>query len=99
METLIEGLQLLNYTEFAHKLYVMSKYPFIVANESRFYRQLPLLHRHYFSLQHNTHEQFYYFTALSAWLLNVLGIKFETPGKFDDPNATAAAIGSTSLFE
>ncbi|KAJ1549647.1 Intraflagellar transport protein 57, partial [Cladochytrium tenue] len=40
----------------------------------------------------NSNEQFFYFTSLVAWLLKKLGVSFDTPGQFDDPNATAADI-------
>ncbi|KAG5460416.1 MAG: intra-flagellar transport protein 57-domain-containing protein [Olpidium bornovanus] len=57
-------------------------------------RSLKPLTRHYFTLQAaNPNEQFYCFSALSAWLIRLCGEPgFEMPGQFDDPNATAAGI-------
>lgn len=40
----------------------------------------------------NPNAQFYYFTSLSAWLMNISGKSFEAPGQFDDPNSTATTI-------
>nr|CAB3255401.1 intraflagellar transport protein 57 homolog [Phallusia mammillata] len=48
--------------------------------------------RHYFAIATNPGEQFYIFTALSAWLINVAGRPFEMPQEFDDPNATVSGI-------
>nr|XP_002121351.1 intraflagellar transport protein 57 homolog [Ciona intestinalis] len=50
------------------------------------------LSRHYFALVTNSGEQFYVFTALSAWLINVAGHQFDMPQEYDDPNATISNI-------
>jgi intraflagellar transport protein 57 len=53
------------------------------------------LTRFYFSLPaSNPNEQLYYFTSLFSWLAHKIGAPFETPGQFDDPNASAASIAS-----
>ncbi|KAJ3056522.1 Intraflagellar transport protein 57 [Rhizophlyctis rosea] len=53
------------------------------------------LHRFYFTLPaSNPNEQFYYFTSLFTWLLKLNKQDFDMPGQFDDPNATAANIGT-----
>ncbi len=41
----------------------------------------------------NPNEQFYIFVLLFSWLLSKSDVPFETPGQFDDPNATYANIG------
>ena len=48
--------------------------------------------RHYFALATNPGEQFFNFTALCAWLINVAGRHFDIPQEYDDPNATIANI-------
>ncbi|KAI8911659.1 intra-flagellar transport protein 57 [Gorgonomyces haynaldii] len=76
MDDILDKLKLLNY----HK-------DFCKPN------QFPLLHRFYFLNPHsNPNEQLYYFTSLFGWLMKVLNRSFETPGQFDDPNATCATI-------
>ncbi|KAJ3173293.1 Intraflagellar transport protein 57, partial [Geranomyces variabilis] len=49
-------------------------------------------HRFYFTIPAaNPNEQFYHFTTLFSWLLTKNdGGQFDTPGQFDDPNATVA---------
>ncbi|KAI8849278.1 intra-flagellar transport protein 57, partial [Chytridium lagenaria] len=74
------------------------------------YRQLKLLNylpdfcqtasnpstpKHYFLVPStNPNEQFFYFTSLFTWLLSKIGVGFEAPGQFDDPNASAANIAN-----
>ncbi|XP_065843403.1 intraflagellar transport protein 57 homolog [Oscarella lobularis] len=48
--------------------------------------------RHHFSLPTNASEQFYHFSSLLAWLLGLVGRRFEAPQEFDDPNASVAQI-------
>lgn len=48
--------------------------------------------RHYFAIQTNPGEQFYMFTSLSAWLINLAGKQFDPPQEYDDPNATISNI-------
>ena len=48
--------------------------------------------RHYFALPTNPGEQFYYFTSIAAWLLQMCGKHFEMPQEYDDPNATISSI-------
>lgn len=48
--------------------------------------------RHYFALQTNPGEQFYAFTSLAAWLLQMAGKHFEQPQEYDDPNATISSL-------
>ncbi|KAJ3129078.1 Intraflagellar transport protein 57 [Nowakowskiella sp. JEL0407] len=51
--------------------------------------------KHYFQIAaSNPNEQFYYFVCLFSWLMKKANLHFETPGQFDDPNATAANIVS-----
>eukprot|EP00667_Euglena_gracilis_P012493 EG_transcript_12829 len=51
------------------------------------------LTRTYFSRPvHNPNEQFFYFTSLVSWLMELAGHRFQAPGQFDDPNASATAI-------
>ncbi|KND00465.1 uncharacterized protein SPPG_04781 [Spizellomyces punctatus DAOM BR117] len=53
------------------------------------------LHRFYFTVPAtNPNEQFYYFTSLFTWLVNLNGESFEAPGQFDDPNASVANIAA-----
>ncbi|KAF6265151.1 intra-flagellar transport protein 57-domain-containing protein [Scenedesmus sp. NREL 46B-D3] len=37
-------------------------------------------------------EQFFYFTNLAAWLLQLCGLSVPTPKEFDDPNATLQGL-------
>lgn len=48
--------------------------------------------RHYFAIPTNPGEQFFLFTSLSSWLINVSGKSFEMPQEYDDPNATISNI-------
>ncbi|CAK8673516.1 intraflagellar transport protein 57 homolog [Clavelina lepadiformis] len=48
--------------------------------------------RHYFAISTNPGEQFYVFTSLCAWLINVAGRPFDMPQEYDDPNATISNI-------
>lgn len=51
------------------------------------------LTRGYFAMKRpNANEQLFYFTSLCAYLLTEAGHAMETPGQFDDPNATCANI-------
>ncbi|KAI9352280.1 intra-flagellar transport protein 57 [Zopfochytrium polystomum] len=53
------------------------------------------LNKYYFLLPApNPNEQFFYFTSLCSWLLLKIGVQFEAPGQFDDPNASAADIAN-----
>lgn len=60
--------------------------------------QSPLLslRRHYFVsspyLASNPGEQFYMFTIIAAWLINVAGRPFTEPQEYDEPNATVSNI-------
>ena len=51
-----------------------------------------MIFRHYFALSSNPGEQYYLFTMLSYWLINVAGRTFDRPQEFDDPNATISNI-------
>ena len=54
-------------------------------------RNLFFLNRFYFIVPAaNPNEQFFYLGNLISWLLELSGQIFETPGQFDDPNASAA---------
>ena len=53
---------------------------------------IKFLSRHYFAIPTNPGEQFFLFTTLSAWLINVAGKNFEMPQESDDPNATVSRI-------
>lgn len=52
--------------------------------------------RHYFVsspyLASNPGEQFYMFTIIAAWLINVAGRPFTEPQEYDEPNATVSNI-------
>ncbi|XP_033119673.1 intraflagellar transport protein 57 homolog [Anneissia japonica] len=50
------------------------------------------LSRHYFAIPTNPGEQFFIFTSLSAWLINLSGRQMEQPQEYDDPNATISSI-------
>ena len=53
---------------------------------------IKFISRHYFAISTNPGEQFFLFTTLSAWLINVAGRNFEMPQESDDPNATVSSI-------
>ena len=79
MEDIIEKLKLLNYEiEFCPT----GKPPF------------KLLTKTYFAqASDNANAQFFYFTSLVSWLMNIAGHGgFPPPGQFDDPNATSTNI-------
>lgn len=52
--------------------------------------------RHYFVsspyLASNPGEQFYMFTIIAAWLINMAGKPFTEPQEYDEPNATVSNI-------
>ncbi|KAM4727645.1 intraflagellar transport protein 57 homolog [Anableps anableps] len=79
MENLLEKLKLLNYEEE-----VLVKH------------NMKSLTRHYFVsspyLASNPGEQFYMFTIIAAWLINVAGRPFMEPQEYDEPNATVSNI-------
>ncbi|XP_071957784.1 intraflagellar transport protein 57 homolog [Antedon mediterranea] len=50
------------------------------------------LSRHYFAIATNPGEQFFIFTSLCAWLVNLSGRQMEQPQEYDDPNATISSI-------
>ncbi|CCW63078.1 unnamed protein product [Phytomonas sp. EM1] len=80
MENIIDKLKLLDYeTEFC----TLVKPPFKPLD--KFYFAGP-------STLDNPNMQFYYFTSLCAWLINMCGHEFAAAGQFDDPNATATTI-------
>ncbi|KAJ3103191.1 Intraflagellar transport protein 57 [Phlyctochytrium planicorne] len=55
----------------------------------------PINSKYYFQVPaQNPNEQFFLFTSLFSWLLQKIGVSFEAPGQFDDPNATAANIAN-----
>eukprot|EP00891_Asterochloris_glomerata_P000693 jgi/Astpho2/693/e_gw1.00013.62.1_t len=68
--------------------------------EQEFCRQkhrLKPVHRAYFALPaplNQQNEQFYYFTSLVSWLLNLSGHAFQPPQQYDDPNITCTNIMS-----
>ncbi|TMS09761.1 Intraflagellar transport protein 57-like protein [Larimichthys crocea] len=55
-----------------------------------------LSRRHYFVsspyLAFNSGEQFYMFTIIAAWLINMAGRPFTEPQEYDEPNATVSNI-------
>ncbi|KAL3146305.1 Intraflagellar transport protein 57 [Trebouxia sp. C0010 RCD-2024] len=58
-------------------------------------RHLKPLSRTYFCLpapMSGQNEQFFYFTSLVAWLLNLSGRSFQPPQQYDDPNMTCTNI-------
>uniref|UniRef100_A0A3P8S042 Intraflagellar transport protein 57 homolog n=1 Tax=Amphiprion percula TaxID=161767 RepID=A0A3P8S042_AMPPE len=79
MECLLEKLKVLNYEEE-----VLAKH------------NMKNLSRHYFVsspyLASNPGEQFYMFTIMAAWLINVAGRPFTEPQEYDEPNATVSNI-------
>lgn len=80
MGDVIDKLKLLDYeTDFC----TLVKPPFKPLNKFYFVGA---------STVDNPNTQFYYFTSLCAWLMNLGGHSFDTPGQFDDPNATTTTI-------
>eukprot|EP00878_Enallax_costatus_P035766 GHUV01039981.1.p1 GENE.GHUV01039981.1~~GHUV01039981.1.p1 ORF type:complete len:371 (+),score=125.12 GHUV01039981.1:382-1494(+) len=79
MDQIIQKLQLLNY----ERDFCRRKKP---------YRNS--LTPSYFAVQQGAgaNEQFFYFTSLAAWLLQLSGTNIPTPKEFDDPNATLHAL-------
>ncbi|XP_072219526.1 intraflagellar transport protein 57 homolog isoform X1 [Leuresthes tenuis] len=79
MENLLEKLKVLNYEEE-----VLSKH------------NMKNLSRHYFVsspfVASNPGEQFFMFTIIAAWLINVAGRPFTEPQEYDEPNATVSNI-------
>ncbi|XP_063058881.1 intraflagellar transport protein 57 homolog [Engraulis encrasicolus] len=79
MEDLLDKLKVLNYEDE-----VLAKH------------NMKALSRHYFASSpytpSNPGEQFYMFTVIAAWLINVAGRPFENPHEHDDPNATVSNI-------
>ncbi|XP_071348127.1 intraflagellar transport protein 57 homolog [Trachinotus anak] len=79
MECLLEKLKVLNYEEE-----VLAKH------------NMKNLSRHYFVsspyLASNPGEQFYMFTIIAAWLINMAGRPFTEPQEYDEPNATVSNI-------
>ncbi|XP_054625396.1 intraflagellar transport protein 57 homolog isoform X1 [Dunckerocampus dactyliophorus] len=79
MEALLEKLKVLNYEEE-----LLSKH------------NMKTLSRHYFVsspyLVSNPGEQFYMFTIMAAWLINVCGRSFSKPQEDDEPTATVSNI-------
>ena len=65
-------------------------YPLLMAS------RLFSLTRHYFVsspyLASNPGEQFYMFTIIAAWLINMAGRPFTEPQEYDEPNATVSNI-------
>ncbi|KAI8894340.1 intra-flagellar transport protein 57 [Globomyces pollinis-pini] len=53
---------------------------------------LPINRFYFLYASSNPNEQFYNFTSLFTWLLKMIGIQFDKPGQFDDPNATCTNI-------
>ncbi|XP_027144068.1 intraflagellar transport protein 57 homolog isoform X1 [Larimichthys crocea] len=79
MECLLEKLKVLNYEEEVLHRHNMKN-----------------LSRHYFVsspyLAFNSGEQFYMFTIIAAWLINMAGRPFTEPQEYDEPNATVSNI-------
>ncbi|XP_051808931.1 LOW QUALITY PROTEIN: intraflagellar transport protein 57 homolog [Acanthochromis polyacanthus] len=79
MECLLEKLKMLNYEEEVLAIHNMKN-----------------ISRHYFVsspyLASNPGEQFYMFTIMAAWLINVAGRPFTEPQEYDEPNATVSNI-------
>ncbi|XP_015233813.1 PREDICTED: intraflagellar transport protein 57 homolog isoform X1 [Cyprinodon variegatus] len=79
MENLLDKLKLLNYEEE-----VLVKH------------NMKNLTRHYFVsspyLPSNPGEQFYMFTIIAAWLINVAGRPFPEPQEYDEPYANVSNI-------
>uniref|UniRef100_A0A3P9MK40 Intraflagellar transport protein 57 homolog n=1 Tax=Oryzias latipes TaxID=8090 RepID=A0A3P9MK40_ORYLA len=78
MEGLLGKLDALNYEELLDK------------------HNMKKVCRHYFvsnsHLSSNPGEQFYMFTIIAAWLINVAGRPFTEPREHDEPNATVSNI-------
>ncbi|XP_039978984.1 intraflagellar transport protein 57 homolog [Xiphias gladius] len=79
MECLLEKLKVLNYEEE-----VLAKH------------NMKNLSRHYFVsspyLASNPGEQYYMFTIIASWLINMAGRPFAEPQEYDEPNATVSNI-------
>ncbi|XP_067385280.1 intraflagellar transport protein 57 homolog isoform X2 [Channa argus] len=79
MENLLDKLNLLNYEEeilAKHNMRCLSRYYFVSSPY----------------LVSNPGEQFYMFTIIAAWLINVAGRPFTQPQEYDEPNATVSNI-------
>jgi estrogen-related receptor beta like 1 len=79
MDDLLEKLKMLNYES-----------EFLKAGGNNF---KPLSRVYFTAATDNANVQFFYFTSLCAWMLQVAGRKdFEAPGQFDDPNASSTNL-------
>lgn len=76
MEDIVDKLKILDYEEH-----------FCLPKTFR-----PLTKTYFSRPVHNPNEQFFYFTSLVSWLMEMSGHLFKAPGQFDDPNASATAI-------
>jgi len=79
MDDLLEKLKMLDYES-----------AFLKADGNNF---KPLSRSYFAGASDNANMQFFYFTSLCAWMLNIAGRKdFEAPGQFDDPNASSTNL-------
>ena len=54
----------------------------------------PLTHTYFAIASSNPAEQFYYFTSLCAWLMQLQRISWRAPSQMDDPNSAVSALYS-----
>mmetsp|Transcript_42565 Transcript_42565/g.76433 ORF Transcript_42565/g.76433 Transcript_42565/m.76433 type:complete len:408 (-) Transcript_42565:2001-3224(-) len=76
MEDIIDKLKILDYES-----------DFCLRNSFR-----PITRTFFTRPSNNPTEQFYQFTSLVAWLLQLAGETFQAPTQFDEPNASASNI-------
>ncbi|XP_044254951.1 intraflagellar transport protein 57 homolog [Tribolium madens] len=62
--------------------------------EAEFFKETKMkpIHRYYFVVTKNPGEQFYLFALLASYLIQKIGISFQTPQEDDDPNVTIEKI-------
>jgi len=80
-DDLVEKLRILNYeTDFCK-------------NFTPNVQHKPLSRSYFMTQAENANAQFFYFTSLATWLMQVCtGKKYDPPGQFDDPTATIANL-------
>ncbi|XP_068907396.1 intraflagellar transport protein 57 homolog [Tenebrio molitor] len=62
--------------------------------EAEFFKETKMkpIHRYYFVVTKNPGEQFYLFALLASYLIGKIGINFQKPEEYDDPNDTIEKI-------
>lgn len=95
MEEFLDKLKLLHYEttfckELGFKPFSRFAYEFHVRKTN--FCKFNQFARHYFALPTNPGEQFFSFTSVCAWLLQMCGKNFDQPQEYDDPNSTISNI-------